>query len=67
MVKSKVSSVWVSGSVLAEALGISQSYLNKLRREGELKKGVHYRSIGRKMALRPSYRYHLKNIERDFQ
>lgn len=54
---------WVTGTVLCEELGFSVKHLNRLRQDGFLKEGKHYRSIGRSHARRPTYRYHLKRCE----
>lgn len=57
---------WVTGKVAAQQLGFSTYHLDKLRKDGTLKRGTHYRDISRKMAMRPSYRYNLSRIEKDF-
>lgn len=59
-------SQWVSGKVAAQSLGCSIYHLDRLRREGILKKGVHYRNIARKMAGRPTYRYNLQRLKEVF-
>lgn len=54
---------WVPSGVVCEKLGISFKHLTRLREEGLLKQGKHYRNIGRPQAARPTYRYHLKRCE----
>lgn len=60
---SKESPVWVSTQALATALGISDDHLYNLRNDGTLKPGKHWRNIARRQAIRPTYRWHLKNCE----
>jgi len=54
---------WVTGTVLCEELGFSIDHLSRLRQEGLLKEGKHYRNVGRPRSRRPTYRYHLKRCE----
>lgn len=56
---------WVTGSKVCDHFGFSSKHLAQLRKKGTLKKGVHYRHIGTKMAMRPTYRYNLPRIEKD--
>lgn len=60
---SKDSPVWVSTLSLATALGVSDDHLHNLRNDGTLKPGKHWRNIARRQAIRPTYRWHLKNCE----
>lgn len=55
---------WVSSGIICENLGISGKHLARLREEGLLKEGKHYRNIARPQAARPTYRYHLKLVEK---
>jgi hypothetical protein len=59
-------SQWVTGKIAAEFLGCSIYHLDRLRREGILKRGKHYRNIARPMAMRPSYRYNLAKLKEMF-
>ncbi|MDX2240174.1 MAG: hypothetical protein NW224_05780 [Leptolyngbyaceae cyanobacterium bins.302] len=55
---------WMSSGVVCQKLGISTKHLARLREEGLLKEGKHWRNIGRPQAARPTYRYHLKLVEK---
>uniref|UniRef100_A0A832H078 DNA-binding protein n=1 Tax=Oscillatoriales cyanobacterium SpSt-402 TaxID=2282168 RepID=A0A832H078_9CYAN len=55
---------WVKGSEVCEHLGISDDHLTRLRKEGLLKENKHWRNIARPQAARPTYRYHLKLVEK---
>lgn len=55
---------WVTTAKLCEALGISNKHVWKLRDEGLLKQGQHWRNIARPQAARPTYRWHLKRCEK---
>jgi hypothetical protein len=59
----KTSPAWVPGTVVCEALGISADHLARLRTDGLLKEGTHWRNIARPRAARPTYRWHLKRCE----
>jgi hypothetical protein len=54
---------WVTTAAACQRLGISDKHLWKLRDEGLLKRGTHWRNIARPQAARPTYRWHLKNCE----
>lgn len=54
--------VWVSTSEAAEALGCSAKYLRE-NRDDVFKRGEHYRVLNPK-AWRPTYRWHLKKIQK---
>jgi len=54
---------WVKGLDLCEAMSISAKHLARLRVDGLLKEGKHWRNIARPKAARPTYRYHLKRCE----
>jgi hypothetical protein len=56
-------SAWFSTSKTAEALGVTVDYLLALRTVEEIKPGVHFRTISRPNAARPTYRWHLKKME----
>lgn len=53
---------WVSSGEAEARLGVSRWTL--LRRRPEFTLGVHYRSIGKRGAGRPTYQYCLDEIER---
>lgn len=55
---------WVATGIMCEALGISDKHLWRLRDEGLLKEGTHWRNIARPQAARPTYRWHLKRCEK---
>jgi len=52
---------WFNGSETAKYFNITPKHLAHLREE--LTKGVHYRIISKRSALRPTYRYNIKAIE----
>ncbi|MBL1177841.1 hypothetical protein [Pantanalinema sp. GBBB05] len=54
---------WLTTRVVCENLGISDKHLWKLREEGLLKEGKHWRNIARPQAARPTYRWNLTAIE----
>lgn len=58
----KLSSEWVASSVACQVLGFSIKHLTRLREDGTLKQGTHWRNIS-PTAARPTYRYHLKRCE----
>lgn len=60
---SKLAPLWVSTTVASEALGVSYQHLHNLRNDGTLKPGKHWRNIAKRNAVRPTYRWHLKNCE----
>jgi predicted ArsR family transcriptional regulator len=55
---------WVSSGAVCQKLGISVKHLTRLREEGLLKEGRHWRNIARPQAARPTYRYHCKLVEK---
>ncbi len=54
---------WVTTRVLLNRIAISERHLWRLRDEGLLKQGQHWRNIARPQAARPTYRWHLKRCE----
>jgi hypothetical protein len=58
---------WVKGLDLCEAMSFSAKHLARLRVDGLLKEGKHWRNIARPKAARPTYRYHLKRCERTLE
>lgn len=58
-----LSSEWVTTAIAASALGVSRDHLCKLRDEGLLKNGKHWRNIARPGAARATYRWHIKRVE----
>lgn len=54
---------WVTTAIACEKLGISIKHIWRLRDEGLLKQGQHWRNIARPQAARPTYRWHLKRCE----
>ncbi|GAB4465595.1 MAG: hypothetical protein OHK0037_20520 [Elainellaceae cyanobacterium] len=54
---------WVTTAALCKALGFGVKHLWRLRDEGLLKQGQHWRNIARPQAARPTYRWHLKRCE----
>lgn len=54
---------WITTTQLCEALGVSSDHISRLRNEGLLKQGEHWRNIARPQAARPTYRWHLKRCE----
>jgi hypothetical protein len=54
---------WVASGVICQALNISPKHLWRLRDEGLLKQGRHWRNIARPQAARPTYRWHLSRCE----
>lgn len=57
-------SPWVSTAVAARELGVSKCFLYA-NRELAFKRGKHWRCIN-PSAYRPTYQWHLKNIEKYF-
>lgn len=53
---------WLTTQAVLSALGISRSHLYRLRDDGLLKQGHHWRNISPK-AGRPCYRWNLRKIE----
>lgn len=56
-------SPWVSTAAACDGLSISQWHLRRLRQDGLLVEGKHFRNIARPQAARPTYQWHLANIE----
>jgi hypothetical protein len=56
----KVARVWVTTTQAAAELGCSPKYLRENR--DLFKRGTHYRSLNPR-AWRPTYRWHLKNLQ----
>lgn len=54
----QLSSAWADTNTAADFLGISPRQLRKLRKEGLLKLGKHYRVTTSATAARPTYRWH---------
>jgi hypothetical protein len=54
---------WVPSGVVRQKLGISDKHLWRLRDEGLLKQGTHWKNIARPQAARPTYRWHLTRCE----
>lgn len=54
---------WVTTRELLQKVCISERHLWRLRNEGLLKQGKHWRNIARPQAARPTYRWHLKHCE----
>lgn len=54
---------WVKTGEACRALGIGVKHLWKLRDEGLLKQGTHWRNIARPQAARPTYQWHLAKVE----
>ncbi|HEY9634532.1 MAG TPA: hypothetical protein V6D14_14060 [Coleofasciculaceae cyanobacterium] len=57
--KHHLSSPWLGTSSAAAALGITPQHLRRLRNDGLLKPGKHYKNIARPGAARQTYRWHL--------
>jgi len=55
---------WTSTSKAASELGISRNHLLKLKADGTLKQGKHFRNIQRTNAARATYKWHLPNISK---
>lgn len=53
---------WLPTSAAAKELGFSQKHLSRLRGEGLLKAGKHWRDIRRPNAARATYHWHVKRI-----
>lgn len=52
---------WQPTKAACEALNISRDHLWRLR--ADMKEGKHYRNIGRKNAVRPTYQWNIPAIE----
>jgi predicted ArsR family transcriptional regulator len=63
MAKRQTPKDWISAQAVGQALGMTPKHLYRLRDEGLLKAGFHYRNIARPQAARPTYRWHLVRIE----
>ncbi|MGG6293812.1 hypothetical protein ACQ4M4_05250 [Leptolyngbya sp. AN02str] len=59
----KKKSPWVSTAAVCEELGISSDHLYRLRADGTLKPGHHWKNIGRATAARATYRWHLQRCD----
>lgn len=57
---------WVKGPIAAEELGCCVEHLHRLRKDGTLKNRVHFKDISGKRSMRPTWRYNLTAIRRDF-
>jgi len=60
---SKRKSEWVSTGEACKVLGVGPKHLWRLRDDGLLRQGTHWRNIARPHAARPTYRWHLKRCE----
>ncbi len=60
-------SEWLTTRRASELLGVSIKHLWKLRDEGLLKQGKHWRNIARPMAARPTYRWNVKACEKQLE
>lgn len=54
---------WVTSGVVCDNLAISLDHLTRLRKDGVLKFKRHWINIARPIAVRPTYRYHLKRCQ----
>ncbi|MBD2088367.1 DNA-binding protein [Microcoleus sp. FACHB-1515] len=63
MVK-KISSAWVASGEVCKSLGFKPKHLWKLRDDGSLREGTHWRNIASPHAARPTYRWHLDRIRK---
>lgn len=54
---------WVASGIICQRLGFGIKHLTRLREEGLLKEGKHWRNIARPQAARPTYRYHIRAVE----
>jgi hypothetical protein len=58
---------WKKTALVAECLGVRPRYLTDLVRRGSLKKGKHYIDLADlTKGARPSYRWNIEAIKRDF-
>lgn len=57
-------SPWLYTKPAAEAIGISPRRLQDLRRQGAFTQGKHYRIVSAPSAVRPTYQWHVPNIEK---
>ncbi|MEM9539986.1 MAG: DNA-binding protein [Cyanobacteria bacterium P01_E01_bin.42] len=55
---------WKRTKETVTILEIHHNHLYRLRDSGELKIGKHWRDVSSRNARRPSYRWHVLNIER---
>jgi hypothetical protein len=58
--------MWTTTEKAAEQLGIHPQTLRKMRRDGWLKFGSHYRSQSSPTAVRPRLSYNLEKLEELF-
>lgn len=58
-----LSSDWVDTPTAICKLNISRDHLTKLKTDGTLKEGIHWRDIRSKNATRARYRWHYPRID----
>lgn len=59
-------SPWKSTPDALTILGFSKSHLYRLREDGTLRRGLHWRDVRRKNSWLASYQWHTANIEKLF-
>ena len=55
--------LWLPTKQASEALDLSPIHLRRLRHDGLLQIGKHYRNIARPQAVRPTYQWNVDAIE----
>lgn len=60
----KTNSVWVTTQAIAALIGCSKDHIHDLRDRGLFKRGTHWLDISHPGAIRPTYRWNLKNCQK---